>query len=444
MTPLRSWPNPSHDLVQPVLRWGLGHALPQRLITAAGRRDDLHGRMFIASGSGDDRALRDAFEGLRGAGPLYKGRYAFVTVSHPTVKEVLTSNDFQAGFEVSGGGPVARLGTWAHSTAPLGPLTPPSLLVTEPPEHTRYRKAVNRVFTVRAVRELRRRTEEIADELLTGMAGASEVDLVERYCSLLPVTVIAEILGVPTSERARVLEFGGAAAPSLDLGLRWGEFRAVESALRGFDAWLAEHLEEVRRNPGDNLLSQLVRGRDEDGRALDDRELKSVAGLVLAAGFETTVNLLGNGIALLHAHPEQRELLQRRPDLWPNAVDEVLRLDPPVLLTGRSCVRDTEVAGLPVPAGSVVATVLAGANRDPDVFADPERFDVTRENAREHLSFSAGRHYCLGAALARMEGEVGLRMLFERFPRLAVQPGARRRPTRILRGYAQLPADLAA
>ena len=184
---------------------------------------------------------------------------------------------------------------------------------------------------------------------------------------------------------------------------------------------------------------QLV--QDEDG-GLSQAELLATAGLVLAAGFETTVNLLGNGIALLDAHPEQRRLLREQPDLWGNAVDEVLRHDPPVLLTGRFAARRTTVAGIDLPAGSLVTTLLAGANRDPEVFADPHTFDVARENARDHVAFSAGRHYCLGAALARMEGEVGLRALHERFPDLAVAPGGVRRPTRILRGWETLPVRL--
>ena len=428
--------------LRPAVRWGLGHALPQGAIRSAGRKGDLHGRLFIASSGDDHAALVAAIDELRAAGPLHRSKYAFATVSQPVVKEVLTSGDFRSGFEVSGDGRLARLSRWSDETAPLGPLRPPSLLVTEPPDHTRYRKLVNRVFTVRAVQELRGRTEEIADELLTRMAGEDPVDLVERYCSLLPVTVIAEILGVPQSERAAVLEYGGAAAPSLDLGLSWRQFRTVEKALHAFDAWLERHLERVRREPGDDLLSRLVTARGEDGRGLSDAELKSTAGLVLAAGFETTVNLLGNGIALLDRHRDQLAVLRDQPSLWVNAVDEVLRVDPPVLLTGRSCVRDTTVAGVPVPAGAVVTTILAGANVDPDIFDDPYRFDVTRPNASEHVAFAAGRHYCLGAALARMEGEVGLRRLFERFPDLTLVPGARRRPTRILRGFERLPASL--
>jgi len=145
---------------------------------------------------------------------------------------------------------------------------------------------------------------------------------------------------------------------------------------------------------------------------------------------------------LFGRNPGQLARLRQDAALWPNAVDEALRLDPPVLLTGRVSIRTTSVAGVAVPEGAQVVIVLAGANRDPRVFAHPERFDVARENAREHVSFSGGRHYCLGASLARMEGEVGLRVLTERFPELRLLPGARRRPTRVLRGYETLPARL--
>ena len=204
-----------------------------------------------------------------------------------------------------------------------------------------------------------------------------------------------------------MLDFGSAAAPSLDLGLGLRRYRSVSQALARFDAWLGDHLDHLRREPGDNLLSQLVAGPRGRARASSETELKATAGLVLAAGFETTVNLLGNGIALLHDHPDERARVVADPSLWTNVVEEVLRLDPPVLLTGRMALRDTEVAGQPVRAGSMVTAILGGANRDPEVFADPLRFDVGRANARDHIAFSAGRHHCLGAQLARMEGEVG-------------------------------------
>ncbi len=289
----------------------------------------------------------DLFDEIRADGPLHRAKFAYVTARHPVVKEVLTSNDVRGGVEVGNGGPLGRIGTWAARSAPLGPLTPPSLLVTEPPDHTRYRKLVTRVFSVKAVAAAarcapRRSPPSCSPDSTRPTRSTSS----ESYCALLPVTVIAEILGVPASERDRVLRFGSAAAPSLDLGLGWSTFSEVESALEQFDDWLEDHIESVRRHPGDDLLSQLVAARDDDGAALSDTELKSTAGLVLAAGFETTVNLLGNGIALLHEHPAQLRRLQAEPGLWPNAVDEVLRFDPPVLLTGRSVVRDTTFAGV--------------------------------------------------------------------------------------------------
>jgi cytochrome P450 len=424
---------------KPVVRWGVGHLLPRTIMTVAARRGDLQGRLIMASRGGDPFPL---FEQLRSQGPLYRGRFAYLTTSLPVVREVLSSNDFRTGFDRAAiKGAIGKALRWSTEGELLGPLVPPSLLVTEPPDHTRYRKLVTRVFSVRAVENLRSRTEEIASELLDRLTAADPVDLVEQYCAQLPVTVIAEVLGVPESERDRVLAFGAAAAPSLDLGLSWQQFRTVEKALAGFDSWLTEHLDKLRRTPGDDLFSQLVAAK-EDGVGLDDRELKATAGLVLAAGFETTVNLLGNGVAMLHSHPDQLQRLRDEPQLWPNAVDEILRIDPPVLLTGRAADRDTEIAGTRIAKGSLVTTILAAANRDPDLFEKPAMFDVARENAKEHVAFSAGRHYCLGAALARMEGDIGLRLLFERYPDLQVLPGARRRTTRILRGYETLPVRL--
>lgn len=429
------------DRAKPVVRWALGHGVPRTALRVAARRGDLQSRLFAEAGVSPTVGLTGLFDEIRGRGRLVRGAFSYVTASHAVVREVLTGNDFRSGIVPDATGWWGRLSEWS-SVEGLHPMAPPSLLVTEPPDHTRYRKLVTRVFTVRAVENLRARTEEVAHELLDGLDPAEPVDLARTYCSLLPVTVIAEILGVPPQERRRVLTLGTAAAPSLDMGLTWRQFRAVERALVAFDAWLTAHLERLRSNPGDNLLSRLVAAR-EDGVGLTDLELRATAGLVLAAGFETTVNLLGNGIALLHDNPDELRAVADEPSLWPNAVDEILRADPPVLLTGRTCLRDTEVAGVPVPKAALVTTILAGANRDPEVFADPGRFDVHRENAREHISFSAGRHYCLGAALARMEGEVGLRVLFDRYPKLRLTPGATHRQTRILRGYESLPARLA-
>ncbi|MBZ5736133.1 cytochrome P450 [Nocardioides sp. TRM66260-LWL] len=432
---------------QALTRWTLGHAIPSVAIAARARQGDLQGEVIRRTSRSQDLPL-DLFERIREAGPFYRGRLAHVTARHGVVREALANPAVHAGIGLDGEGPLARLASWARQSQPLGPITPPSLLATEPPDHTRMRKLVTRVFTVRAVESLRARTEEVAQTLLDDLEARAaadprgEVDLVDAYAALLPVTVICEILGVPLEERDEVRRFGTLAAPSLDLGLSLGRFREVESALAEFDLWLRAHVERVRRHPGDDLLSQLVAVREDDGGRLSDAELISTAGLVLAAGFETTVNLIGNGTALLAQHPEQRRRLLAGESSWANAVDEALRFDPPVLLTGRTVVADTEIAGTAMRRGELVITHLAGANRDPDVFADPHVFDVDRANAGEHVAFSSGRHYCLGAALARMEGEVALRALHERLPGLRVDVDrARRRDTRILRGWAELPVS---
>jgi cytochrome P450 len=215
----------------------------------------------------------------------------------------------------------------------------------------------------------------------------------------------------------------------------------VHEGIVGFNSWLADHLQELRRNPGDDLMSQIIAASAE-GPRLNAEELQALAGLVLAAGFETTVNLLGHGIRMLLDAPEHLETLAARPELWPNAVEEILRLESPVQMSARVACKDVDVAGTRVHRDELVVLHLAGANRDPKVFADPHRFDIERDNAGRHLSFSGGRHFCLGAALARAEGEVGLRTFFERFPRARLAGTGSRRDTRVLRGWSSLPVTL--
>ncbi|MGA8332361.1 MAG: cytochrome P450, partial [Mycobacterium sp.] len=311
--------------------------------------------------------------------------------------------------------------------------------------HTRYRKTVSSVFTQRAVAALRDGVEQTAESLLDELSREpGVVDIVDRYCAQLPVAIISDILGVPDRDRQRILEFGELAAPSLDFGLPWPQYRRVQRGLAGFNFWLDEHLGQLRRSPGDDLMSQLIR-KAESGSPetyLDEAELRAVAGLVLAAGFETTVNLLGNGIRMLLDRPEHLRTLGQRPELWPNAVEEILRLESPVQLTARFALKDTEVAGKQVNQGELVVVYVAAANRDPAVFADPNRFDIERDNAGRHLAFSGGRHFCLGAALARAEGEVGLRAFFERFPDVRSAGPGSRRDTRVLHGWSTLPVAL--
>jgi cytochrome P450 len=387
---------------------------------------------------------------LRKFGPVIRGRVVLLTFDHGVAFNLLRSDDFRVS--QLGGNLPGPLRWVADKTNPglLHPIEPPSLLAIEPPDHTRMRKLVSSVFTSRAVATLRDRVEQTAHELLDGLqadAGGGPdvvVDVVERYCSQLPVAVIGDILGVPEHDRPNILRYGELGAPSLDIGLSWQQYQQVNEGIIGFETWLNRHLRTLRRDPGDDLLSQIITASESGaaGEPLTDRELKALAGLVLAAGFETTVNLLGNGIRMLLDHHEHVETLAARPELWPNAVEEILRLDSPVQITARAAVRDVDVAGTAVKRGELVVLHLAGANRDPEVFADPHRFDIERENAGRHLSFSGGRHFCLGAALARAEGEVGLRAFFERYPDARLAGDAVRRDTRVLRGWSSLPIAL--
>jgi cytochrome P450 len=426
------------------VHWLSMHGVVRASSAVNARRGDPQARLIA------DPAVRadplPFFDELRALNePIIRCRLTWITVDHAVAHELLRSEDFRVVAQGSNlPGPLRRLEQRTRS-AGLHPLQAPSLLSVEPPDHTRYRKTVSSVFTPRAIAALRDRVQHTADELLDRLAGADGVvDIVGNYCAQLPVAVISEILGVPDHERATVLQFGELAAPSLDIGLGWPQYRSMTRGLAAFNTWLAGHLEQLRMNPGDDLMSQLIRaGKGEQaGPALSDVELHAVAGLVLAAGFETTVNLLGNGIRMLMDAPDQLALLREDPGLWAGAVEEILRLDSPVQLSARMAVSDTEVAGRLVRAGETVIIYLAAANRDPAVFADPNRFDVTRPNAGRHLAFSGGRHFCLGAALARAEGEVGLRTFFDRFPGARPAGAGVRRGTRVLRGWSTLPVHL--
>ncbi len=422
------------------LHWLAMHGVVRSAAGLSARRGDPQAR-FAA----DPSVRADPvpfFEELRARGPLVRARVSYLTVDHAVAHDLLRSDDFRVIF--LGGALPSPLRRLERRTRPdvLHPLLPPSLLAVEPPEHTRYRKTVSSVFTSRAVAALHDRVEDTAGVLLDGLSGERVVvDIVAQYCAQLPVAIIGEILGVPEGDRDRILEFGESAAPSLDFGLSWAQYQTVQYGLEGFNSWLDTHLRKLRERPGDDLMSQLIEA-SEGGVRLDEKELKAIAGLVLAAGFETTVNLLGNGIRMLLDAPDQLAVLADEPSLWPNAVEEILRLDPPVQLTARVARTDTVVAGTPVRRGEIVVIYLAAANRDPAVFPDPHTFDVRRPGAGRHLAFSGGRHFCLGAALARMEGEVGLRQFFTRFPEARPAGPGSRRDTRVLRGWARLPVSL--
>jgi len=428
------------------VRWGGRYGLARAVIKAGARSGDLHGRLAT------DPRIRAypyaLYDEVRSRGEIVPGKFAMMTARHGVAAEILRHEDFRVGFPKEAmAGPIGRAVEWAHDPAVVGPVEPPSMLATNGAEHARYRRLVSKAFTARAVEALGADVERIAEELLhqMGAYGAEPRDLVADYAAALPVQVIAGMLGVPLQMQQTFLRWGAELTPSLDIDLRYRAFRRCERALRELNTWLLTHFEQLRREPGDDLLSRVIlAGRAEDEPELTDAELTAVVGLVLTAGFETTVNLIGNAVVLLLANPEQLEILRADASGWRNAVEETLRYDSPVQNTARHAARDVTVRGVDVRRFQLVMVMLAAANRDPDVFTDPARFDVTRPNARDHLAFSGGAHYCLGAALARLEGEIALRRLFERFGDLALTGLPQRRPTRILRGWQHLPIRLEA
>lgn len=361
------------------------------------------------------------------------------TVNHAAANHILRSEEFGVAGGLGGMPvPIRRVLETVAEPGMMGPLTPPSMLAVDPPVHTQYRRRVSRVFTPRAVAALEPRVQRVAEDLLERIAASTtnEFDLVERYASTLPTAVISDILGIPQELRDEVLRWGDGAGAMLDPDMPWRTYRRATRDMREMVGWFDEHIERLRREPGDNLLSRLAQLDGAD--RLDDEEMRATGLLVLGAGFETTVSLLGNAVALLDAHPDQLTYAQRNPELWGSVVEEVLRFDPPVQLTLRETYADTEVGGIAIGKGEAVLVLLAGANRDPEVFADPGRFDIGRSNAGDHLAFSSGVHYCLGASLARLEAVVGLRALYGRFPQLRIVGAPQRRPTRVLRGFERM------
>lgn len=430
---------PAGAQLRDLATWSVTHGLQRAALRAAARQGDLTARLTIDPALAHDPF--NAYEQLRGRGSLVRSRLVTATVDHAAANQILRGEDFgTAAGHAELPPPVRWIFERVSDPRAISPVDPPSLLAIDPPQHTAHRKLVARAFTARRIARLSESvaalTARFLDEIAVDLEAGREVDLINRFAARLPVAVIAEILGVPAGMRDSLLEWGNRAAITLDPGLTRAEFHDAAAALREMHGWFDQHVAQLRRDPGEDLLSQLTQlGPDQ---ALSEIQLRTIGLLVLGAGFETTVNLIGNAVAALEAHPDQRKLALADPDLWPGVVEETLRWDSPVQLTMRSALRDTEVAGEPIAAGTPMLMFLGGANRDPAVFEEPAAFDITRGNADQHLAFSAGVHFCLGASLARLEAATALRSLYERFPGLAIARAPERRGTRVLRGYERL------
>ncbi|MCM2410832.1 cytochrome P450 [Streptomyces sp. RKAG290] len=291
-----------------------------------------------------------------------------------------------------------------------------SMLSTDAPVHTRLRKLVTREFTPRRMQQLVPRVQQMTDELLDTMLArpGRASDLVESLAFPLPMSVICELLGVPFLDREAFRAWSNTVVSSIDAGAR----RAATAEMSGF---LTGLLSDKRKQPGEDLMSALIHTADEEGDRLSGEELMGMAWLLLVAGHETTVNLIANGVLALLTHPQQLGALRADPGLIDGAVEEMLRYAGPVETpTYRFTTEPLDIAGTVIPGGGeLVLVAMADANRDPDRYPDPDRFDITRD-ARGHVAFGHGIHYCLGAPLARIEAAVAIGSLLERCPELAL------------------------
>ena len=314
----------------------------------------------------------------------------------------------------------------------------PSMLSLDPPDHRRLRGLVSKAFTPRAVNALEPHVRSLMHELLDGVDNLSGFDLMEAVARPLPVIVIAEMLGVPPEDRPRFRGWSDRRARILEPTISAEERADAVLAAADLDAYFAPLVERRRADPQDDILSGLAQA-EEEGDRLDGGEVIALMRLLLVAGNETTVNLIGNGMLALMQHPEQLQRLRDDPALIPSAVEELLRYDSPVQLDLRRIVQDCDVNGFPVKRGEDIVVLIGGANRDPGQFEDPDGLDVGREG-NSHISFGRGIHACIGAPLARLEARIAIEVLLERFSSIRLSgPPPEFRSSIVLRGLETLP-----
>ncbi len=324
---------------------------------------------------------------------------------------------------------------------PALPVISKWMLFRDPPDHTRLRTLVTKAFTPRTIENLRPRVLEIVNELLDAAHADGGMDMMASFAYPLPVLVICEMLGVPAKDRDIFKSWSGDIARILDPILMPGAAEHGHQVMAAMSEYFHDLIAHLRKHPQENLLDAMI-AAEEAGERLSEEELLANCILLFAAGHETTVNLIGNGTLALLQHPEQLAKLQKQPELLESAIEECLRYDSPVQMTGREPKEDCEIGGKRIQVGERLFTLVGAANRDPATFTDPDRFDITRTNNKHltHLAFGHGIHFCLGAALARLEGQCAIGTLVKRQPELRLQTETLQwRDAFTLRGLQSLP-----
>ena len=373
-----------------------------------------------------------AYAALRDKGPAHRSRLlnAWIFGRYRDVDVIL--RDWQR-FSNNG----SKAATPGKRTVIPDPGTP-SMLSLDPPDHRRLRSLVSKAFTPRAVNALEPHIRSLMHQLLDGIEDLSGFDLMEAVAKPLPVIVIAEMLGVPPEDRARFRGWSDRRARILEPTIGAEEREDAVRAADDLDTYFAPIVKERRADPQDDILSGLAQA-EEEGDRLDEREMLTMLRLLLIAGNETTVNLIGNGMLALLRHPEQLQRLRDDPSLIPSAVEELLRYDSPVQLDLRRVVEDCDVNGFPVKRGDDIVLLIGGANRDPEQFEGPDGLDVGRSES-SHISFGRGIHACIGAPLARLEARIAIEILLERFSSIRLAgPPPNFRGSIVLRGLESLP-----
>lgn len=404
-----------HDRIKQRTHWAVTHGMARAYLKVLARRGEPVAQLGIDTSQA--AGIYAIIDKIRGRGRMSQAGDGWITADAQIVRTIFRDNRFVT-FKPehrSSSSIIQRLAAWSDPQL-LNPAEPPSILITDPPDHGRLRRLVAAPFTPRAIEALRGRIQDVTNGHLDALEQHPHPDLIPDFTAKIPIAVIGEMIAVPPQDYSllytamnRAIQLIATTAPS------WRQYQDGTTALREIDEYLEKHVARLRR---EGTESELATGLlDSD---LSHFELKMFFAVFLGAGFVTTTHLMGKAILALLRHSEQLAALRADPSLWPNAVEELMRYDTSNQWSARVATETVEIEGHTIEAGQSALLLLGGANRDPAVFENPDVFDITRSNARENITLGTGIHVCLGQVLARVELHTALQSLFERFPGLAL------------------------